>query len=132
MQTSFETNVCTNMDFSDADAVRQLGAAGERMVCLQFPDGLGLLYCHSCLLSISSPVLRHVLEDTQRDDQAKLCTIPLAGDSDVSVWKLALRLIYRMKDATITLDNAHLLLLLAHKYDMECITGGCVQDGVAT
>jgi hypothetical protein len=124
--------MCTTIDFSDAAAVRELAAPGERLVCLQFPEGLGSLHCHSCLLALISPVLRHVLEDTRSDDQAKLCTIPLAGDSDVSMWKLALRLIYRMKDATITLDNAHLLLLLAHKYDMECITGGCVQDGVAT
>lgn len=121
----FETNVCTNMDFSDAEAVRELAAAGERLVCLQFPQGLGSLYCHSCSLSISSPVLRHVLEDTQRDDQAKLCTIPLAGDSDVDVWKLALGLIYRLKDATITLENAQGLLLLAHKYDMASIISRC-------
>jgi hypothetical protein len=113
----------TTIDFSDAAAVRELAAAGERMVCLQFPESLGSLYCHSCLLALSSPVLRNVLEDTQHD--AQLCTIPLAGDTNVSVWKLALGLIYHLKAATITLDNAQTLLLLAHKYDMDCVTGGC-------
>lgn len=77
------TVMCSIVDFSDASAVRQLAAAGERLVCLEFPDGLGSLDCHSFLLSFSSPVLRHVLDDTQQQDQ--LCTIPLAGDSDISV-----------------------------------------------
>jgi hypothetical protein len=49
----------------------------------------------------------------------------VAGDSDLSVWSLALGLIYRLENATITLDNAQALLLLAHKYDMRSITGAC-------
>ena len=116
--------MCSVVDFSDAAAVRKLAAVGERLVCLEFPDGLGSLYCDSCFLSFSSPVLRNVLEDTQQhQQQGHLCTIPLAGDSDVSVWKLALGLIYHLKTATITLDSAKRLLLLADKWDMECIKG---------
>lgn len=108
--------------FSDAAAVRELAAAGERLVCLEFPDGLGSLYCHSFVLSSSSTVFRHVLEDTQQQHD-ELCTIPLAGDSDVSLWSLALGLMYRMETAAITLDNAQALLLLSHKYDMSQIMG---------
>jgi hypothetical protein len=108
--------------FSDPAAVRELASAGERLVCLQFPDELGSLYCHSFVLSSSSSVLRNVLEDTQQQ-KGELCTIPLAGDSDVSVWSLALGLIYGVEAATVTLDNAQALLLLAHKYDMARIIG---------
>jgi hypothetical protein len=113
--------MCSAVDFSDAAGVRDLAAAGERLVCLEFPDGLGSLYAHSFAISSNSPVLRSVLEDTQQ--QGDICTIPLAGDSDISVWKLALGLIYHVKTATITLANAHGLLLLADKWDMDCITG---------
>jgi hypothetical protein len=114
----------TACDFSDAAAVRKLAGAGERLVCLQFPDGLGSLYCHSFVLSSRSTVLRNVLEDTQQQ-QGQLCTIPLAGDSNVSLWKLALGLMYRLSLSAINLENAQPLLLLAHKYDMSCITGRC-------
>jgi hypothetical protein len=115
----------STFSFSNAAAVRELAGAGERLVCLQFPDaGLGPLYCHSCLLSFSSTVMRNVLEDTQQQQQQQdQCTLPLTDDSDVSVWKLALGLIYRLETATVTLDNAQALLLLAHKYDIRCITG---------
>jgi hypothetical protein len=113
----------TSVDFSDATAVLKLAGTGERLVCLQFP-GLHSLYCHSFVLSSSSTVLRNVLEDTQQQ-QSQLCTIPLAGDNDVSLWKLALGLMYRLSASTINLGNAQPLLLLAHKYDMCCITGEC-------
>jgi hypothetical protein len=116
-----QREMCSVVDFSDAAAVRDLAAAGERLVCLEFPDGLGSLYAHSFALSSNSPVLRNVLEDTQQ--QGHICTIPVAGDSNISVWKLALGLIYRIKTATVTLENAEGLLLLADKWDMECITG---------
>lgn len=117
----------TACDFSDAAALRKLAGAGERLVCLQFPDGLGSLYCHSFVLSSSSTVLRNILEDTQQHcwQQGQLCIIPLAGDSNVSLWKLALGLMYRLSLSAINLDNAQPLLLLAHKYDMSCITGRC-------
>jgi hypothetical protein len=116
-----DTMGCT-LDFTSMTTVSELAGTCERMVCLQFPEGLGSLYCHSFLLSFSSTVLRHVLEDTQKQDD-QLCTIPLAGDSDLSVWQLALGRIYRLDSATITLDNAQALLLLAHKYDMRSVTG---------
>lgn len=112
------------LDFSSIATVSELAAAGERMVCLLFPEGLGALYCHSFLLSFYSPVLRNVLEDTPQQEQ--LFTIPLSGDSDVSLWNLALGMIYHQDTATtITLDNAQALLLLAHKYDMRYITCEC-------
>jgi hypothetical protein len=114
-------------DFTDAAAVRALAGDSERLVCLKLPEGLGSLYCHSCFLSFSSPVLRNAMDDTQqREQQAgedQLCTIPLAGDSDLGVWQLALGLIYRLDSAVITLGNAQALLLLAHKYDLRRITG---------
>jgi hypothetical protein len=47
-----------------------------------------------------------------------VCTIPLAGDSDISVWSLALGLMYQLETANITMDKAQALLLLsssAHK-----------------
>jgi hypothetical protein len=110
------------VDFGDAEAVRQLQSSGERLVCLEFPEKHDSLYCHSALLSVSSPVLRTVLEDTQHHEQDQPC-IPLTGDSDVGVWKLALGLMYHMETAKLTLDNAQALVLLAHKYDMRHITG---------
>lgn len=117
----------SKFDFTDAAAVRGLAGHSERLVCLKLPGGLGSLYCHSCFLSFSSPVLRHAMDDTQPKEQQQqedqLCTIPLAGDSDLSVWQLALGLIYRLDSAVITLANAQALLLLAHKYDMRRITG---------
>lgn len=109
--------------FSDPAAVRQL-AAGKHLVCLKFPGDLGSVYCHVNVLSASSSVLSNVLEDTQQE-QGEVPTIPLAGDSDVGLWQLALGLIYRLDNAAITLDKAEALLLLAHKYDMHQITGRC-------
>lgn len=111
------------VDFIDADAVRELAAAGERMVRLEFCEGLGSLHCHSFALSSSSSVLRNVWDDTQQQD-SQLCTIPLAGESYISTWSLALGLIYHLETATVTLHNALSLLLLADKYDMHSITGG--------
>lgn len=47
------------IDFSDAAAVRELAAAGERLVRLEFPEGLGSLYCQlSALFHLSSPAQR--------------------------------------------------------------------------
>jgi hypothetical protein len=118
------------MDFSDASAVRKLAAAGDQLVRLDFPGGLGPLYCHKFLLSFSSPVLRHVLEDIKQEE-GEQCSIPVTGDSDVSIWKLVLSLIYRLETATIALENAGALLLLAHKYDMRSITGRCATPSSA-
>jgi hypothetical protein len=122
--------------FDEADSVRQLAGTWEPLVCLQFPEGLGLLYCHSCFLSYKSLVLRNVLEDTQQQQQqqqqqqmaaagpdCQMCTIPLVDDSNVDAWKLALGLIYRFGNAVITFENAQELLLLAHKYDIRRVTG---------
>jgi hypothetical protein len=122
----------STFSFSNAEAERELAGAGERLVCLQFPDeGLGPLYCHSCLLSFSSAVMRNVLEDTQQQ-QEQMCTIPLKDDNDVSTWELALGLIYRLETALVTLDNAQALLLLAHRYDMRCITGMLPYSPIST
>jgi hypothetical protein len=108
--------------FRDPATVRELAAAGERLVRLEFSEGLGSLYCHSYVLSSSSTVLRNVLEDAQQQ-QGQLCTIPLAGDTDVNVWKLALGLMYQLDTADITLDNAQALLLVADKWEMRRIKG---------
>lgn len=110
-------------DFSEAAAVRGLTSSTEKLVCLQFANDQGCLYCHNSLLSLTSAVLRNVLEDTQQEQLGEYVCIPLAEEKDTSVWKLALGLIYRMPDSNVTLSNAQSLLLLAHKYDMGCITG---------
>lgn len=109
----------------DSAAVQKRAAAGERLVCLEFPVGLGWLYCHSYVLSASSSFFRNVLGDTQQQ-QRELCSIPLTDESNVAVWEVALRLMYGEDPAKHTnLENAQALLLLAHEYDMVHIQGGC-------
>lgn len=126
-----------NSMFSCPDAVRELTGPSNNLVQLRQRNGRSL-FAHPAFLSSWSGVLRNVLEDISTPQAAvdaaveigpvatPYITIPL-DDKDAIAWEDALALMHPSRQLfKMTWDSARRLLLLAHKYDMPAITGGCL------
>jgi hypothetical protein len=115
--------------FTTPEHAQRLLSANEHIVRLTLADSLKTsLYVHPAFLKACSSVLRDLLDtELESADSAGSAyyTIPLS-DTDVNSWKTVLSMIHpSAKPFKISWSNVMDLLLVAHKYDMPCVTGEC-------
>lgn len=112
--------------FTTPEHAQKLLSANERIVRLTLADSQRtFLYVHPAFLKACSSVLCDMLDavDSQLCSADPYYSIPL-GDTDATQWTAVLSMIHPSAEPfKITCGNVMDLLLLAHKYDMPCVTG---------
>jgi hypothetical protein len=111
--------------FTTPEHAQKLLSANERIVRLTFADSQQTsLYVHPAFMKSCSSVLCDMLDalDSELHSDAYY-SIPLS-DTDVASWTAVLSMIHPSPEPfKIDWSNVMDLLLVAHKYDMPCITG---------